>query len=464
VAADWYLWQLGTLDIRYVGIAAWNPEGFHDIEWRTGSNIATRVYRRSINPNEDLLYTFAGNGIDPSEPGIVTINDDSTKHQTIGITDDIVPPPDTLASENEMVISTSLLPWVSDRLYMAGWITGHDSKVWRALVANTNSEPDAINTDWTDVTDEGLVVIHIPKGRIYTPDSNYAIAGVNNAATPVAIPAGQNYNFKGVGVTITSDGVTSDVTFKGGVTVINEIDIFNTTIIENVIYFNTFNQTIIIKIGDEIFIFYADCCEGRKWYCMSKSAVQNCYNLTPTEYAQMLIAGFTKVSGPHDTKLECVTSCDAVPKYWWCLELAAVQDCYELSEAELLVAIEDDGYVPISGPYLSEADCLVLCDSSTFTCDGISNPVAYAFTADDACLDGLAGTMTQGFGFIWSNLNVPSPCATDTGLLFDCDGDVPTASYNNCALTLTAATATSATFTGTGCAPITGDFTVVFTW
>lgn len=33
VATDFYCWRLGSLDQRFAGIAAWTPEGFHDIEW-----------------------------------------------------------------------------------------------------------------------------------------------------------------------------------------------------------------------------------------------------------------------------------------------------------------------------------------------------------------------------------------------------------------------------------------------
>lgn len=60
-ATDWYRWQLGRYDVTYAGIVPWNPEGLHDVEWRSWvrgevAPMTTHVSRQVFNPKEDLLY------------------------------------------------------------------------------------------------------------------------------------------------------------------------------------------------------------------------------------------------------------------------------------------------------------------------------------------------------------------------------------------------------------------------
>lgn len=299
---------------------------------------------------------------------IRSINDNYNKRQTIGITDDIVLYPDSLGglTENEMAVAPSIQTWVTDRLYMTGWLVGWAGRIWRATRANTESMPDDGNDDWVDVTDQNITLFHLPKGRIYTPDAKYAIAGVNYDTDPREVPAGQNFKFKQVGsIVITADSVTDEVTFNvpdGSIVIINETNIYNYDYSVNTLYFNTFNQTITIKYGDTIYNFYSDCCEGRKWYCMTADAQSACYNLTAGEYATMLIEGYTKTSGPHDTKVECEDSCGGVPTEWWCLEEDGVSACLELTQAELFLLIDTDGFIPQSGPHLNQVTCIADCD------------------------------------------------------------------------------------------------------
>jgi hypothetical protein len=46
IATDFYLWQLGRMFVRYAGIADYDPEGFHAIEWRVAADgCGTRIQR-----------------------------------------------------------------------------------------------------------------------------------------------------------------------------------------------------------------------------------------------------------------------------------------------------------------------------------------------------------------------------------------------------------------------------------
>jgi hypothetical protein len=53
IATDWYGWQLAKLDQYFTGAIAWNPEGFHDLEWAQEGKITTHVQR--VVRDEDLL-------------------------------------------------------------------------------------------------------------------------------------------------------------------------------------------------------------------------------------------------------------------------------------------------------------------------------------------------------------------------------------------------------------------------
>lgn len=193
-----------------------------------------------------------------------SINDSSVQSQTIGINDAFPVSP----GDNEINVYTSAIadppPWSATVQYMVGWVVTDGGKQWRAVAASLNSQPPSAN--WVECTDDGINVISVPKVRIYTPDSNYALAGREPGATPVALPAGQNLNFKSVNsnLLITSDGAGTSPTVRfnavGGVTIINVTNIneFN-TFIENVIYFNFFDKKIYININN---VWYEFCVCG----------------------------------------------------------------------------------------------------------------------------------------------------------------------------------------------------------
>lgn len=44
MSIDWYLWQLGRMDVMYAHLVEWQPEGFNDLEWNTVPP-STRVTR-----------------------------------------------------------------------------------------------------------------------------------------------------------------------------------------------------------------------------------------------------------------------------------------------------------------------------------------------------------------------------------------------------------------------------------
>lgn len=59
IAADWYEWWPGTLDVTYNGLMPWNPEGQHDVEWRhRGDGAVTRVRRGPWREDLRELYHY----------------------------------------------------------------------------------------------------------------------------------------------------------------------------------------------------------------------------------------------------------------------------------------------------------------------------------------------------------------------------------------------------------------------
>jgi hypothetical protein len=66
IATDWYSWQLAKLDQYFTGTIPWNPEGFHDLEWRQqGGKITTHVQRTNI---EEDLVNLAADTADLTSP------------------------------------------------------------------------------------------------------------------------------------------------------------------------------------------------------------------------------------------------------------------------------------------------------------------------------------------------------------------------------------------------------------
>ncbi len=91
-ATDWYQWQLSPLSQQYTGIVDWEPEGNHDLEWeQSRGKIRTHVMAGKFNPAEDLLTIAmpvpAGGD---SDSGIVSINEDYTRHQFLTSADGTV--------------------------------------------------------------------------------------------------------------------------------------------------------------------------------------------------------------------------------------------------------------------------------------------------------------------------------------------------------------------------------------
>lgn len=60
IATDWYLWQLGILDVSFAGVAPYQPDGLGDITWIYGGDTAiTRVMRGPWPDFTETLNHFA---------------------------------------------------------------------------------------------------------------------------------------------------------------------------------------------------------------------------------------------------------------------------------------------------------------------------------------------------------------------------------------------------------------------
>lgn len=208
-----------------------------------------------------------------SGTSIESLNDNYLPHQTIGITDDVMDYPVVYGDNtNEMSMNSTTDPaitqldlWVNDRRYHKGWLVRHGGLIWRAETANVGVTPTVSDSTWANLSGDGLIVLSIPKGHIYTPDGQKAIAGGNSLATPTPVPLGPNFNFKTANsnLIITSDSTTSDVTYNvkdATVTIINIANITNfNTYVENVIYFNFFDKKIYINVNN---FWYSFCICG----------------------------------------------------------------------------------------------------------------------------------------------------------------------------------------------------------
>lgn len=356
-----------------------------------------------------------------SSSGIVSINDNTVVDQTIGVG---IAATGTGVGDNQTNITTTAPNWSSDERCYPGWIRNYLGVSYRlGGTSSSLSQQPSLGAPWINIGGDGLNIVNNPYHIIYTP--------TGSGSLPYRAIGNPNFELASDNIIISSDSITNLIKLLGTALVINTTNIFTYTYVENVIYFNTFNQTITIKIGNEYYFFYTDCCEGRKYYCLSKTAVQNCYNLTATEYALMLIDGFAYVSGPHDTKVLCLASCSSVPKTWWCLVLSDVSSCFELTEAQLFAKIDDDGYFPQSGPHATEAECLAICSSpvTTACCPEDPTPTTLYGVLTGAsggceCLNGVPFTLTYDSGDDQWNVDgeVITDCATiSTGIFLWCD-------------------------------------------
>ena len=67
IAADWYEWVPGTVDVSYIGIAPWVPEGQHDLEFiHANGQILTRVRRGPWRDDVQELYHYGAHGSGPA--------------------------------------------------------------------------------------------------------------------------------------------------------------------------------------------------------------------------------------------------------------------------------------------------------------------------------------------------------------------------------------------------------------
>ncbi len=324
-----------------------------------------------------------------SGSGIVTINDNAVVNQTIGIGIDFTAP------NNDLNISITPPPHEAGLEYQIGWMVEESGGFYWANAANVGTAPPG--GPWTNVSGDGINILNFPRGRIYDPDSNFALAGEGSLA-----PQGMNFEFlTGGNMAISAAGGGSNaITFFGGAITINYININEfISYEENTFYFNEFNNNVYININN-FWIQFCPCCdcEFRVWYCMEKDAITACYFVTAGELALMLIAGYAIDSGPHADQATCFTACsETAPTRWWCLQYLEVSTlCYELTDLELFALIDTGDYLPIGGPYADEADCTEACSGGPIqtACCAEAIPQTLTLTIVSGCGGTSPNTMT----------------------------------------------------------------------